>query len=436
MGNEHGTPLTPRTGMTGPQSPPQSLGAGGSPNAAGTTGAALPGRRLVKLELENVVLRKKAGIQEERSVPATKTQQHLQAVDQENLDLQHQIENIQAKVDRTKAALENRQAPRPPVSNQDLGRSLTTFNKELELSQKRSIEIRRNHEERARALTLQLNQFKSENNALMKQNPAAPNVGVADSHLQQRLIESHQRIEEVTAARSALLQQLRDMTASTSTVQVDGVSDNAEVKQLKEDIERCRANLEDLKKEMALKNAAEFGSHKCKQLSGEVGRLRDELELKRQELNDERVRTESEVQELKIEAGRAKDLLEAERTELQFVLEMAKALREVNVSPGGPNQPSAENLMRLREETAEQRRELDLLKKTEDARTQTIRDLNKELEELEEQACRTCLSFSAPSPESPPNVADMAEQRRKLEEEIALLKVQEERSEKLQRALS
>merc|ERR1719253_1842239 len=82
-------PLTP---MTRP-----SLSPGSSPGFG--TAVAPPGRQLVKLELENAVLRAKTGIQDDPARVSSKTVKHLRALEQENFEIEAQIGSIQSRVE-------------------------------------------------------------------------------------------------------------------------------------------------------------------------------------------------------------------------------------------------------------------------------------------------------------------------------------------------
>jgi len=70
-------------------------------------------------------------------------------------------------------------------------------------------------------------------------------------------------------------------------------------------------------------------------------------------------------------------------------------------------------------------KELDLQKKTEQARMKTIQDLNKEFEQLEEQALQAYSQSQVPKSSPTAPSGDIAKQLQQIEEERQLLAAQE-----------
>jgi len=302
--------------------------------------------------------------------------------------------------------------------------------KELENLQKRKVQILRNYEERAKGLVIQLKQYRYENQHLQASLNQPSFGGGCEPSQKLPVMEASRNLEEAMARRDRLSRQLREaskmsMPSSQKTIESGDLAaienaDSPEVRQLHEEIENCRREVEVLKQEMALRNAAQYGSQKCKELADEVQTLRDEMTERQQMRTDERVRAESEVQELKAECNKVKDLLDVGVTELQFIQEKAKVLRSVKGAPGG-----SDDLIQLRREAEGQTQELELLKKTEQARMQTIQDLNKEFEQLEEQALQAYSQSQVPRMAPSLPVEDFATQLQKMEEERQLLAAQE-----------
>merc|ERR1719445_834420 len=95
------------------------------------------------------------------------------------------------------------------------------------------------------------------------------------------------------------------------------------------EIEGLQPELEKLQNDLALQHERDLGSLRKREMNDALNQLRDQVEEQQRAWEDERVRGESEVRELRSERDLVQDRLNDVTAELQCLQERAAALRSV-----------------------------------------------------------------------------------------------------------
>lgn len=197
----------------------------------------------------------------------------------------------------------------------------------------------------------------------------------------------NQRIQEVTAKRDELLCRWRDVQREAMEKGANGkvLVTSLDVEQLRAQSRKNEVELENLRQELRTQYEREQGSEQQQSLRRTVGELYEELDEIQRVREDERVRSESEVRELRSERDTVRDRVSDAQAELQRLLTQTDALRALRAETGGDGAVSTEELDSLRAENEQRANELERLKGCEDAFHRTIRDLEAEQEALVEK---------------------------------------------------
>lgn len=207
-------------------------------------------------------------------------------------------------------------------------------------------------------------------------------------------------IDEAMLRRDALLQHWRGVAAAAA----------AQPGYASEAVQRLLAQSQHQKQELAVlqrEGAAqqeralrELGSQRQQSLRGDIQHFYDELDELERVRRDEHVRGESELRELRAERDRARDHLADAVGVLQHLDAQAEALRGMQVADEGVDEGAAIEVLQAEHDWLAN--ELAQLREREEARKQTIFDLEQEQEALVE---KTGLMTSQPVPS--PSVPDL-----------------------------
>jgi len=308
-----------------------------------------------------------------------------------------------ANLKRTKTSKSERE-----VSEPNWGRTLDVMQNELEHCRTRQRKIQTSYDQRLHALRDQLAQCKEQASsaeaAVVKQSmpmstPVLQGAGFgAAGELSAETAALQESITKALARRDELRRQLEEgrrvQEADDGSPITRGamLSDNPEAKSLVEQSEQYKVELASLQKELALAHERECGSERQQQLRQQVQQLYDQLDELHQIREDERVRSESEIRELRKERDACRDRLDDATAELRRLRAKAETLRDLGTSPGsavslnGLNlPPSVSDLARLQAQVADQAQDLSRLQGVEEARKATVAALEREQEMLVEK---------------------------------------------------
>jgi len=261
---------------------------------------------------------------------------------------------------------------------------------ELAHCRERQRKIRENYEERVMGLQGQLQQAKQCMPGVDHTfNPHAQDQQQLGAVMEEIAV-MEQRIVAATKRRDDLMfrwgqaQQMADSPQETD-LNYNRSTMDADVEHLQATASENEAILEQLRQELAQLHDREQGSEQQQELRKTVSQLYEELDELQRVREDERVRSESEVRELKSNRDRIKDCLDDGTAELQRLRSQSDALRAVRVQAEGDFGPSITELNHLKAENSQRAEELKRLRECEEARKQTIAELEREQEALVEK---------------------------------------------------
>lgn len=167
-----------------------------------------------------------------------------------------------------------------------------------------------------------------------------------------------------------------------------GPPTNPEANKLFDALEELKGRRNALEQEIASRHEREQGTAQRQELESATMQLKEELDQLDLMREDDRVRGESEIRELRVERDAANDRVHDAQNELQRLSAQVEAMKNMQApSRSGSaslldagNEESEANYMRLQYESLEQ--ELDALTQTEEEQKQQIRDLERVQEEL------------------------------------------------------
>lgn len=291
-------------------------------------------------------------------------------------------------------------------------RTLDVMQTELDHCRERQCKIQASYEQRLQALRNQLTEVRSQATtaeaAMVAQTMpnlqhvpgASAGVGtcaredpVEIARLQASLREARAR-REALQRECVLAQQNLSASGGASPVTTAAMlSDNTEAKRLANQSQQYKAELISLQEELALVHEREWGTERQQRLRQQVQQLYEDLDEMHQVREDERVRNESEVRELRKERDACRDRLDDAAAELRRLRAKAEALRDLGTTVPGSSMslgglslpPSSGDLAKLREENAGQARELDRLQREEEGRKAIVLELERDQERLVEK---------------------------------------------------
>jgi len=349
-----------------------------------------PAESMLKQEVENFILRLRAGEEEENvSPPHVK---RLQTIEDQNAWLDSQIFETENKVERRKLFAEMAVAREgasiaPDEVNESTGPEwairLHGLETELEHCTDRRREIQDSMEARALALHKQLQQCLTQVN---EQSSHA--ISPADVQ-EETALEAYRELQEAVNQRNQLEAQLEEVQREARNIPEEVsvfniVSSNPVVLQLHSELRSLEEHLDELKRAVE-KESQMFGSQRFQTVQQQVNQVSNEIYQETQMLNDERVCFESEVQELKNKARVLEDSLDSAQRELYYWREKAEQ-EQASLAPQMRSPSLLADVQKLRAEHASLSEELESLQREEEKQKRTIEDLNTDMDVLERQA--------------------------------------------------
>jgi len=314
--------------------------------------------------------------------------QQLLMIQQENGQIRSETARMRQKLERTKT-ISSESASRQRGTH-DWSKTLRGLQEELTHCRERQRKIRENYEERVMGLQGQLEQAKQIMPGVdMTFNPHAQDQQQLGAVMEEIAV-MEQRLIAATRRRDDLMLQWGDaqqMAVSTQQAGLNGHSlpMNIDVEHLQATTSENEVILEQLRQELGQLHDREQGSEQQQELRKTVSQLYEELDELQRVREDERVRSESEVRELKANRDTVKDRLDDGSAELQRLRSQSDALRAVRVQAEGDFGPSITELNQLKAENNQRAEELKRLRECEEARKQTIAELEREQEALVEK---------------------------------------------------
>merc|ERR1719215_314330 len=303
----------------------------------------------------------------------------LSMIQQENAQIRGETARMRQKLERTKT-ISAESAARQRGAH-DWSKTLKGLQEELAHCRERQRKIRENYEERVMGLQGQLQQAKQCLPGVDHTfNPHAQDQQQLGAVVEEMAV-MEQRIAEATKKRDEL--RIRWGEAQQQAIHnghemgMNGNHGSTADVDVEELLARTRENeavLEQLRQELAQLHDREQGSEQQQELRKTVTQLYEELDELQRVREDERVRSESEVRELKVNRDRIKDLFDDGTAELQRLKSQSDALRAVRAK-AEDFEPSLNELNQLKSENTERAEELKRLRECEEARKQTIAEL-------------------------------------------------------------
>lgn len=353
-------------------------------------------RQVIALELQNAaLLERKRELQQahpdyvwqmpEAAAEETAGPTHVQQlllIQQENQQLRAEKAAMLQKLEHTRQLLSGATRNRPGAEH-DWADTLRVMTQELAHCRDRQVKIRANYDERKRDLQVQLQAAQEQAAAQASQQRA-----LAQEQVGQEAAALQAEIERATLRRNELIRQCQEARDAAEEQKrgieqgvFDALSSNPDIQRLARESEQYKIELRELQHELSAQQERDAGSKRQDHLQRNRQQLLFELEELDKVGEDERVRSESEVRELKNERDLVKEHLDKATAELQHLRVKAEALRGLRAQNLGLEPPD-NGVERLEQETDQLARDLEDLRSTEDARKSTIEELEREQEEL------------------------------------------------------
>mmetsp|Transcript_59806 Transcript_59806/g.142401 ORF Transcript_59806/g.142401 Transcript_59806/m.142401 type:complete len:576 (+) Transcript_59806:86-1813(+) len=340
----------------------------------------------------------------EGRAPLPSPRRSLDDVLRENDELQRKCESVRRQVERMKAS-----ATKAARAAQGLeaSREVEELQQELAQAQEQQLQIRQTFEERTRDLQEQIRQVKEE-------GPAGSGA-LEDA----RVVEKQQMLEDEVARRDQLMRQWREAVAEKQDR--NAPSNDPEIQELNAKSRQYEAELAALQQELAIQAEREMRLAAKNSMGEEARTLREQLDDLQQMTEDERVRSEYEVRELKKDRDVAKDRQEEAFRERQCSLARKEALEGYQNGQGATHH----ELDQLREEHQRYCDELERLQKLGEARKEEIALLEveqmKQIEEANSALLRPQANISSAASLRSYDEPDDPERVLALEDEVAAL---------------
>lgn len=386
-----------------------------------------PKKEILMLELENAALQTRLCEILPHAVRPTPEElstlpdhmRQLQSVQVENEQLRQEKADLLQKLENTRAVMSGVPGTERTLAEQDRSKTYRVLQRELGHCREREQKIRASYEERLGRLQGQLQHAHDEVGAHLESERAA-------GLLSQEVAAMEEHLNQAAARQRALQQQLQTAQEATDLAasrDPDAPSPDPDVRRLQAESEDQKAELAALRREAAALSQQDseggepghagdgHGAAREQELRGKVKQLSDELEELQRAREDERVRSESEVREMRSDRDSIKDRLDDAAAELQRLGAEAEALQDLQAQA------------RLREEEAfaaapapandddieEQERELERLRGCAEDRRCTIREIEREQEALVEKTA----SVATPQAAAPDTAMELQDAKEK-----------------------
>lgn len=358
-------------------------------------------RQLITLELQNQALQFQCqkllgeavtSVNADDETGSLSHLNQLQMIQQENEQLRNEMAGMQQKLQHTKATASVVEKQPKENADHDWNKMLHVMQQELAHCRSRQEKIHANYEDRVRGLQGQLLQEKGSHLANMDYTfSSVPTVT-----MQEQVAAMKVRLAAATSRRNDLKNSLYEAQVQVAETEKQGninfgestpvvPPSNPDIQRLLAQAEQHKVELDGLQQELVTQNDNTRGSERKRELHDAVEQLREELEELERVREDERVRSESEVRELKSQRDSVKDRLDDVATELQRLHSQAEALRTLQAQAEGKRMPSSSELAALRASNEKLASELEHIHTTEEARKQTIAELEREQDALVEK---------------------------------------------------
>jgi len=342
-------------------------------------------RQVIFLEMQNAALQHQKhklhpegpeAPREENNVEPTYVKQ-LHMIQEENEKIREETGRIRQKLEESRA-IEAHSFARQRGAH-DWSKTLRGLQEELTRCRSRQKRIQDNYQERVRGLQGQLQRNRAKQSGVdMTFNPQAQDSQQLTDMLEQvSAMERH--IEEAMASRDELMSRYAQIAASADGEQTDPDLERLQAVKIENDasIERLRLELGQMQEGRV--------SEQRQQLERRIAQLDEELEELQRVREDQRVRSESEVRELKGNRDKIKDRLDDVTAEVQRLRSQSEAIKSMRAKAEGNARPSVDDLNQLRFENNQRSQELQRLRECEESRKQAIMTLEREQEELVQQ---------------------------------------------------
>jgi len=353
-------------------------------------------RQVIFLEMQNAALQSSLQYQkhklmdpegpeapgEENNAEPTYVRQ-LHMIQEENEKIREETERIRQKLEETRDIHAHASARQQGAH--DWSKTLRGLQEELTHCRQRQKKIQDNYEERVRGLQGQLQRNRQSQSAVdMTFNPHAQDNSQLAVMLEE-VTAMDGRIEEATARREELMSrwnviaEAREKAASQEGEPSIGDLERLQAAKMENEatIERLRIELGQMQEGQA--------SEQRQQLERRIKQLYEELDELQHIREDQRVRSESEVRELKANRDKIKDRLDDATAEVQRLRSQSEALSVARARAEGNARPSMDDLNQLRHENNLRAQELQRLRECEESRKQAIMKLEREQDGLVQQ---------------------------------------------------
>mmetsp|Transcript_24569 Transcript_24569/g.70092 ORF Transcript_24569/g.70092 Transcript_24569/m.70092 type:complete len:646 (+) Transcript_24569:69-2006(+) len=212
------------------------------------------------------------------------------------------------------------------------------------------------------------------------------------SSAKERKAELQRQMQELREAADALTR-ISSGNFESAALHTGCLARNTALQELVAQSRQYKTELSQLQQELAQQHEIERSAESQQQLRQEVRQLYEEVDEHHQIREDERVRSESEVRELRKERDAARDRVDDALGELRRLRAKAEALRDIGAMPPGSAlslagyapPPSAADLGEQRRKNADLAVELERLQQSEAEKNARIAELEREQEMLVER---------------------------------------------------
>jgi len=231
---------------------------------------------------------------------------------------------------------------------------------------------------------LQRNRLPRESHVDMTFNPHAQDNSQLTAMLEE-VQAMDGRIEEATARREELMSRWNTIADRRERMaSQEGEPSIGDLERLQAAKMENESTIERLRIELSQMQEGQASEHR-QQLERRIAQLYEELDELQRVREDQRVRSESEVRELKANRDKIKDRLDDATAEVQRLRSQSEALSVARARAEGNARPSMDDLNQLRYENDLRAEELQRLRECEETRKQAIMKLEREQDGLVQQ---------------------------------------------------
>eukprot|EP00927_Polykrikos_kofoidii_P021941 TRINITY_DN20632_c0_g1_i1.p1 TRINITY_DN20632_c0_g1~~TRINITY_DN20632_c0_g1_i1.p1 ORF type:complete len:702 (+),score=120.61 TRINITY_DN20632_c0_g1_i1:156-2261(+) len=323
-------------------------------------------RQVIALELQNAALAARQGAgRSGEEIPTPTHVKQLQMIQQENEQLRTELNEMRRRQEMVDSVLEGR-SNGAGTGRRNTNHMLWVYEKELEHYKVRRQKIQENFEDRVKGLQSQIAQAADE-------RLAEAQISVLEREAEAMGLD----IDEAMTRRDSLLREWRDVRES-----VQGPVASAEVQRALAQSREAEAELGSLQQELALRKEKEKGSTRSHEMQESLAQLNEELDEFERMRGDERVRSESEIRELKSERDSLKDRLDDLLSEHVRLNAKAEALRGFQAEIEATSARTADKLSTLTAENAKLTDDLAEVQMIEEQKNETILWLERSQDDL------------------------------------------------------